>query len=338
MSNLFQKAVMWTDIHVGLKSNSITHLEDCMAYVQWMVNTAKANGCETCFFLGDFHNNRASINILSLNYSIKILELISKSFEQVFFIPGNHDQFYRDKRDVQSVEWAKHLPNITIVNDFFQRDNVSIVPWLVGDEHKRIQKINAEYMLGHFELPHFFMNSLVRMPDHGDLRSEHLGHIGSVFSGHFHKRQTSDNITYIGNCFPHNYADASDDARGCMILEWGGTPEYHTWPDQPTYRVYNLSDVLTNTTALLKAGMHVRVNLDIDISYEEANYIREQFSGTYGLRDITLMAAKTTALSEIEAKGSITFDSVDTIVSQQLSSIEVGNFDPKLLLEIYRNL
>ena len=190
----------------------------------------------------------------------------------VYFIPGNHDLYYRDKRDIQSVEWARHLPNIHIVNDWFNDGGVIIAPWLVGDDHKRIPKLKGKYMFGHFELPHFYMNAMVQMPDHGELKRESFGGIDHVFTGHFHKRQTHKNITYIGNCFPHNYADADDDERGLTILEWGKEPEYHAWPDQPLYNVWDLSHVIDNADRILKPNMHVRVQLDIEISYEEANY------------------------------------------------------------------
>ena len=65
---------------------------------------------------------------------------MNDNFEHVYFIPGNHDLYYRDKRDVQSVEWARHLPNVTIVNDWFNSGDVVIAPWLVGDDHKKILK------------------------------------------------------------------------------------------------------------------------------------------------------------------------------------------------------
>ena len=136
------------------------------------------------------------------------------------------------------------------------------------------------------------MNAMVRMPEQGDLRSENFGHIEHVFSGHFHKRHLAKNITYIGNCFPHNYADAADDERGMMVLTWGEKPEFHAWPDQPRYRVYNLSDVLRVPDQLLLKDMHTRVNIDIDITYEEATFIKETFVGQYNLRELTLIPAK----------------------------------------------
>jgi len=338
MSNLFKKAAVFTDIHFGLKSNSQLHNEDCLNFVKWATAKAQEKGCETCLFLGDWHNNRASINILTLGYSLRALEHMNDNFDNVYFIPGNHDLYYRDKRDVQSVEWAKHLPNIHIVNDWFTSGDVTIAPWLVGDDHKKLPRLKGKYMFGHFELPGYLMNAMVAMPEHGDFRVDALEGFEHVFSGHFHKRQTKKNVTYVGNCFPHNYADAGDDDRGLMILEWGQEPEFHAWPNQPMYRVFQLSDVLKHTEVMLKPNMHVRVNLDIDISYEEATFIKETFIDTYKLREITLIPAKVTELTEYEIQGNIEFESVDQIVFSQLSTIDSKQYNPTLLLDIYKNL
>jgi DNA repair exonuclease SbcCD nuclease subunit len=338
MTNLFKKAALFTDIHLGLKGNSLTHLEDCWNFVQWATEKAKAEGCETAMFLGDWHNNRANINIVTLNYSLKCLEHLNANFSTVYFIPGNHDLYYRDKRDIQSVEWARNLPNVQIVNDWFTAGDVVIAPWLVGDDHKRIPRLRGKYMFGHFELPGYLMNAMVEMPEHGEIRREHFENFDHVFTGHFHKRQTKKNITYIGNCFPHNYADAGDDDRGLTILEWGKPPEHHAWPGQPMYRVFKLSDVLNNADTMLKPNMHVRVNLDIDVSYEEANFIKETFVDTYNLREITLIPIKDDSLSMAISDGELKFESVDSIVTSQLSEVSSDHYDPKILLEIYRSL
>jgi hypothetical protein len=84
--------------------------------------------------------------------------------------------------------------------------------------------------------------------------------------------------------------------------------------------------------------MHCRVNLDIDISYEEATFIKETFIDQYQLREITLIPAKVTDLTEYQLQGNIAFESVDQIVTGQLSNIESDKFNKNLLLDIYRNL
>jgi hypothetical protein len=300
---------------------------------------AKEEGCETGMFLGDWSHQRAAINMQTLQYSLRSLEKLSKAFDRFYFIPGNHDLYYRDKRDIYSTEWAKHIPNIQIVNDWFHDGDVIIAPWLVGDDHKKLAKMTAKYMFGHFELPHFKMNAMVEMPDHGELKVENFGGVESVYSGHFHLRQQKKNINYIGNCFPHNYADASDDQRGMMIKEWGGIDRYfHAWPGQPLYRVMKLSEAIDNGASILVPNMHVRVELDIDISYEEANFIKETFIKDYNLREMALIPSKRTDIDIDMAPGEVKFESVDQIVTDQLTNIESEFYDPKLLLKIYQNL
>ena len=336
--SLFKKVAVCTDIHFGLKSNSLQHNQDCSDFIDWFIATAKANGCETGMFLGDWSHQRAAINMQTLQYSLRSLEKLSAAFDRFYFIPGNHDLYYRDKRDIYSTEWARHIPNIQIVNDWFSDGDVVIAPWLVGDDHKRIPKLKGQYMFGHFELPHFKMNAMVEMPDHGEIQVDHFGNFERVFSGHFHLRQQKKNIHYIGNCFPHNYADAGDTARGMMTLEWGQEPVFHAWPGQPLYKVLKLSQVIDSAPTLLAANMHVRVELDIDISYEEANFIKDTFVKDYALREMALIPVKSTAVDTDMAPGEVKFESVDQIVTDQLTNIESEFYDPKLLLKIYQNL
>jgi DNA repair exonuclease SbcCD nuclease subunit len=336
--SLFKKVAVCTDIHFGLKSNSLVHNQDCSDFIDWFIDTAKQNGCETGMFLGDWSHQRAALNMQTLQYSLRSLEKLSAAFDRFYFIPGNHDLYYRDKRDIYSTEWARHIPNIQIVNDWFQDGDVVIAPWLVGDDHKRIPQMKGQYMFGHFELPHFKMNAMVEMPDHGEIQVDSFGGFERVFSGHFHLRQQKRNINYIGNCFPHNFADAGDAARGMMTLEWGSDPVFHSWPGQPLYRVMRLSDAIDNGANIFVPNMHVRVELDIDISYEEANFIKETFVRDYNLREMALIPVKSSAVDLDMAPGDIKFESVDQIVTDQLTNIESEFYDPKLLLKIYQNL
>ena len=198
--------------------------------------------------------------------------------------------------------------------------------------------MTAKYMFGHFELPHFKMNAMVEMPDHGEIKVENFGGVEAVYSGHFHLRQKKKNITYIGNCFPHNFADAGDSNRGMMILEWDKEEQYHAWPGQPLYRVMKLSEAIDHGADVFKPNMHVRVELDIDISYEEANFIKETFIRDYNLREMALIPVKSTAVDLDLAPGEIKFESVDQIVTDQITNINSDFYDPKLLLKIYQNL
>ena len=335
--NLFKKVACFTDIHFGLKSGSRTHNQDCEDFVSWFCDTAQAEGAETCIFLGDWHHNRSATDVSTMNYTVSNLEKLSTNFETVYFILGNHDLFYKDKREINSIEFMRLFPNVVPIKDPFTSGDVTILPWLIGDEWRDVSKIKSKYVFGHLELPNFYMNAMVQMPDHGQLQSGHFVNQEYVFSGHFHKRQTGRNITYMGNAFPHNYADAGDDERGMMMLSWGGIPEYRSWPGQPVYRTYKLSQIISNPEKLLWDKMHCRVTIDIPISFEEANFIKEQFIPEYNLRELMLIPEKV-AVDSTSVPIDINFESVDTIVMNQIAAIESDSFDKSLLLEIYKEL
>jgi hypothetical protein len=89
---------------------------------------------------------------------------------------------------------------------------------------------------------------------------------------------------------------------------------------------------------MLLPGMHCRVNIDIDISYEEATFIKETFIDTYRLREISLIPQKEIDLGENIMLGNIQFESVDQIVTSQITNITSDKFNSNLLLDIYRNL
>jgi DNA repair exonuclease SbcCD nuclease subunit len=336
--NLFKKVACFTDIHFGLKSNSTTHLKDCEEFVDWYIETAQANGCDTGIFLGDWSHNRNSLNLITLDTSLRCLEKLGKAFDQFFWFPGNHDLYYKDKRDIHSSAFGRHIPGVTVVESVTTLGGVTLVPWLVGDEWKTIEKIKSKYIFGHFELPLFYMNAMVQMPDHGELQSHHFKHPDYVFSGHFHKRQQRDKVIYIGNTFPHNFSDTWDDERGMMILEWGGKPEFHDWPDCPKYRTITLSDLIDRKTEVMKSKMHLKVNLDIDISFEEANFIKETFMTEYDIREISLIQDKSNLEGSYEDNPDAVFESVDQIVSEQLLNLDNGQFNKNTLIEIYNNL
>jgi hypothetical protein len=99
-----------------------------------------------------------------------------------------------------------------------------------------------------------------------------------------------------------------------------------------------LSEAIDNGANMLKPNMHVRVELDIDISYEEANFIKETFIRDHNLREMALIPVKSSTVDQDMAPGDVKFESVDQIVTDQLTNIESDFYDNKLLLQIYQSL
>ena len=96
--------------------------------------------------------------------------------------------------------------------------------------------------------------------------------------------------------------------------------------------------MIDHAASILRPKMHVRVELDIDISYEEANYIKETFIRDYQLREMALIPNKNLSHTQDLAPGEIRFESVDQIITDQILNIQSDVYDSKLLLHIYQTL
>ena len=336
-TKLFEKVVVFTDIHFGLRHNAREHNQDCLDFLDWLIEQARLRGAESCIFMGDWHHHRSNINILTLDYTMQALRKLNASFKKTYVMVGNHDLFYREKREIHSMVVGSEFPNIVLVNEPIVVDDVALIPWLVEDEWKNVANIKSKYLFGHLELPGFKMNAMVEMPDNGELNSTHFEHQDYVFSGHFHKRQTKGKINYIGNPFGHNYSDVWDFERGGLFLEWGKEPEFLDYEEGPRFISINLTALLANPDIYLKPKTYLQVTLDADITYEEASFLRETFLDQYNVREFKLIKDHEDELLKDYA-GDITVKTVDQIVIEQLTNIESDSFDTKLLVEIYSGL
>ncbi len=339
----FQKIALFTDIHFGRSSNSEQANLDNLDFIHWFIERCKTLGIDTVAFLGDYFDNRHQVAVSTLNYGLQGLELLNNAFKTVHVIVGNHDLLYRDKRDMSSMAFSKHLTNINLIGNPLTlgegRESITFLPWLVKDEKKTLKKLKSRYVFMHGELSGFNMNANVPMPTHPDgVGVEDFTNCEYAFSGHFHFRQARENVIYIGNTFPFNFADAGDADRGLTILEWGKDPVFEAWPDQPLFRNMTLSQLLNDPDRMLCQKLTARVSLDLDISFEEAQVVRDQYISRYGLRKIELIHQNRNSFADQSFSDGVVFQSVDQIVIDGLNSVQSENFKPERLVEIYRSL
>ena len=94
---------------------------------------------------------------------------------------------------------------------------------------------------------------------------------------------------------------------------------------------------MDNTEDFLLPKTHAKVDLDIDITYEEANLIKEEYTKQYPIREIILIPPKNLDF-EHDTEILLECETVDKIVINQLQSIESDSVKTGKLLEIYNNL
>lgn len=337
MANFFNKVACFTDIHFGKKNNSNIFNQDCLKFIDWFIKNSKEFGAETCIFCGDWHHQRINFNVNTFSsYSLEGVEKLVGNFEKVIFIIGNHDMYYKNtKREVNILKYAQIYPNVKIITEPTLIDNVALIPWLIDDEYKQISEMNCKYMFGHFELPTFLMNQGVEMPDEGDgINSTMLSKPEYVFSGHFHLRQQKNNIIYIGAPFGHDYSDAWDNNRGAMFMEWDNEPQLYNWKNGPKYKTGLLSELIENQDNFIKPKNYLKIEMDVDITYEQKNQILETIETQ--VREIQLIPKPRNDHKHTKIDLS-NFKGVDETVMAVISEIDTS-LSKKTLMEEYNSL
>jgi len=338
---LFKRAVVFGDIHFGRSGNSPVAIRDNLDFIHWMIERARVLKAETCIFLGDWHDNRHAIQIATMNASLDGMEALNNAFERTWWLPGNHDLYYRDRRDVSSIEFARNLTNIQIVREPTREGNCLLLPWLVGDETKTVKTLKGDrYVFAHLEVPGFLMNARVEMPkaDGAIDIDGRLKGAEAIFSGHFHPRQRKGRMVYIGNVMPFNFSDAWDDDRGFMLLDWeSGEQTFETWPNQPVFRTAKLSEIIEKPHEILKERAAVRALADLDLPIEEMQEIRDTLLTEFSLRRFEFVQQGATAADEEQVELA-PFRSVDQIVVEGLRQVDSTGVDPERLVALYEDV
>lgn len=296
--------------------------------------------------MGDWHENRNALNISTLTYSYQAAKQLNSLNLPVFFCIGNHDLYHRHTRELYSVIPFQEFSNFVVVNEPLVLPNMGngalISPYLFHNEYPDlVQHLRMQTWWGHFEFKDFVVTGYnVTMPTGPDA-ADYTG--PQIFSGHFHKRQSKNNIHYIGNTFPMDFSDAGQVDRGMVVFDHAtGAIEYTNWQDCPKYTKIRLTDLIEDTS-LIKSSARVKCIVDVSISYEESTFLRQKFLDDFQLREFSMEESQDLgdALrgTEIDiSDDDIKLDSVDDLVVQMINSIETPHIENAMLTQIYQQL
>lgn len=338
MNQPFNKALVIADGHFGRNGNNPQANKDNIEFLRWAIDEARTWGADSCIMLGDWFHNRNLIGVETMHFALQGLEMISEAFGKSYFISGNHDQLYRTRRDITSIEVIRFLPNIQLINDPLTIGDCTFLPWLMPGEDKTLDLSRSRYVFAHLELSGFMTNTRHAMAETEHSQTADLfDGIEYCFTGHFHARQFRKNVIYTGNFFPFDFTDDGDSDRGIMLLEYGKEPTFKAWPGQPLYRSMLLSDMLAEPDRLLAQGMTVRASIDLPLLHQEAQEIRDTLITTYGLRKIELLNNHHDGEQEFD-DAKIQFKSVDQIVITGLESLDSVELNSTRLIDIYTSL
>lgn len=205
------KYVVFTDLHEGVHNNNDIWLEASLKLATEIKDVYETYCCDGFLFLGDFFNDRRSINTKTIDYSLKFMDII-KDYPS-YFVIGNHDTYYKNSITPTSLNIFKEYKNFHLVDKLIELGDISLVPWDYDISTVSKNKI----LCGHFDIIGCNMNDATINDSDGSQISE-FKNFDLVLSGHYHTKSENRNVTYIGSVMPFTFHDINA-KRGYYILD-----------------------------------------------------------------------------------------------------------------------
>jgi DNA repair exonuclease SbcCD nuclease subunit len=112
-----QKVLLFSDIHWGKSKDSDIKLEITNEFIDWIIFFCKERNIKDIFFLGDWFDNRTSISVKTFNSSYEALKKISSNGLRIYKLVGNHDCYFKDSCELNSIKPFSDIPGVTTINE-----------------------------------------------------------------------------------------------------------------------------------------------------------------------------------------------------------------------------
>ena len=221
------KIVLITDTHFGMrKGNQIFHDYFEKFYTEVFFPYLDENKIKEVIHLGDCFDVRKAIDYWSLDWAKRVFfDPLRDRGIKLHLIVGNHDIFYKTslKINAPGLNLAEY-ENIEVYDtprtSTVAGVPVAFFPWICEDNaaetYQERDSTRARIAMGHLELAGFLANQNYMCETGTD--PDFFKQFDVVFSGHFHKRSTRNNIVYLGNAYQMYWNDEGE-TRGFGVFD-----------------------------------------------------------------------------------------------------------------------
>jgi len=154
------------------------------------------------------------------------LEPLQEMGIKIHAICGNHDTYYRNTNDINSLrELVERFPNWTIYSEptdlHLSVACVALLPWINPENENRaaqfISETNCSLLFGHLELCGFQSIRGIFIDQGYD--PKHFDKFEYVLTGHYHIKSSRDNIHYLGTQYQMGFSDARE-KKGFHVFDF----------------------------------------------------------------------------------------------------------------------
>tara|TARA_Y100001937_G_scaffold84225_1_gene113974 strand:+ start:1931 stop:2983 length:1053 start_codon:yes stop_codon:yes gene_type:complete len=220
------KIAVINDTHFGARGDSQLFFDHFMKFFdEVFFPYLEENNIDTIIHAGDLMDRRKYVNFSILNQvRSKFMDVIKDKGIQMHCILGNHDVYYRNTNEINSV--SELFKDYIIVHETpsvvnFDGLDIALLPWVnkenLEESVEFIKTASAPILFGHLELEGYEVMRGVNFSGGGTDPSL-FSRYEKVFSGHFHCRQEKGNVYYLGTQYQITFGDLNE-TKGFHIFD-----------------------------------------------------------------------------------------------------------------------
>jgi DNA repair exonuclease SbcCD nuclease subunit len=340
-----------TDQHFGSRNDSTVFLD---YYEKFYRDTffpkLKEEGITTVLILGDTFDRRKYINFYSLKRTKEMFfDVLRDEGIQVHMLAGNHDTYFKNTNDVNSIDLLlQEYNNIHVIDspETIEIGDTAIcmMPWICAENYEmsmnEIKNTEAQVCMGHFEIDGFAMYR--GMPSHEGLNRGIFRKFDYTFSGHYHHKSNADDIYYLGNPYELTWQDYND-PRGFHIFDLTSRElDFIRNPNTMFHRITydDRTESITDITQKDLSG-YTNTYVKVVVINKTNPYLFDKFmNNLYNVNpvDITIAEDFTDLTEGVEDDMIDQAEDTLTVLNKFVDSIKEDNIDNNKLKNMLREL
>lgn len=341
------RILFFSDLHLHRHRKSDERLHDCLKVLEWVFSVAEENNIEDLVFGGDLFHDREKIDVMTYHLTFDILSKRVNNNRRLWLLLGNHDLWYHDKWDINSVRPMSAIEGLTVIDKpstLKIGDNfIDFLPYTHHPiEHLddlRPKREGRKTLVAHLAIDNAILNFM-----HGVRSSlddvEHDGEMikvdssvlhgwDHVFLGHYHGQQKlGDNIEYIGSPLQLSFGEAFQHKHVILFNQEDGSKEYIRNKFSPQHFIIKESEIydfdITNN--------FIRINVDDcagNTVTELRHGLKKQNPASLEIRPVDKPVAEHVIH---DAKAILSQE--DQMIDEYVNQVDTGDLDKKELIEI----
>lgn len=369
MENINGKVLVFTDLHLGLKSASKSRLAICINVVKDIIKHIKENDIKTVIFCGDWNHVRVSTENNVLNVSYKLISALAKH-ARVILIVGNHDAYMKNSVDINSLVVFNNISNVEVVSSVemtsINGNSTLLVPWL-GDLTAQ-PKESYDMIFGHFDVSHQYLvksyiedhsgkittsDNIINDLQHNNLlmsseniqknAGDYVGDFievvkrnGVIFSGHIHGHREflakGRQFIMVGSPYQQNLGEKNNSC-GFYVINNDNSYEFHEITSVPKHIELQMSQIAKDIEAFdfsIIKGNIVHKIYDIEVNRADDVKISQKINDWHPYEELLPdYDVDLTTNSEIKMQN----ESIELIKKSKLDYIKsyIQNIDVQVL-------